>query len=86
MQQLPCRSHLGVLGALAIIIAVLIVINARNDNLDQNQTPSTVTETTLAPPGSPAPAQPTDWTEEQPRMRESPHIISVPPGPSETAT
>ncbi len=76
----------GVLGALAIIIAVLIVINARNDNLDQNQTPSTVTETTMAPPGSPAPAQPTDWTEQQPRTRVSPHIIPVPPGPSETAT
>jgi eukaryotic-like serine/threonine-protein kinase len=49
----------GVLGALAIVIAVLIVVNARGDNPEQ-QSPSTVTETATQSPG--APAEPTDWT------------------------
>lgn len=58
----------GVLGALAIVIAVLIVVNARNDNLDQQQTPPTVTDTVTPPPAEepggtePAPAAPSRWT------------------------
>lgn len=58
----------GVLGALAIVIAVLIVVNARENNLDQNETPPTVTDTvTPPPPGEPdgtepAPATPSNWT------------------------
>ena len=49
----------GILGALAIVIAVLIVVNARGDK-PVEQTPSTVTETATESPG--APAAPTDWT------------------------
>ena len=58
----------GVLGALAIVIAVLIVLNARNDSKNQ-QSPPTVTDTVTPSPGAPAPAEPTDWTEQirQPR-------------------
>ena len=54
----------GVLGALAIVIAVLIVINAR-DRQTQQQTPPTVSEsvTTSAQSAGPTPAQPQDWTE-----------------------
>ena len=59
----------GVLGALAIIIAVLIVINARENNLQQQQPRPTVTDTvtpgTQPPavtPGTPPPAAPTAWT------------------------
>jgi serine/threonine-protein kinase len=57
----------GVLGALAIVIAVLIVVNARENNLDQQQTPPTVTDT-VTPPApenggtEPAPAAPSKWT------------------------
>jgi eukaryotic-like serine/threonine-protein kinase len=57
----------GILGALAIVIAVLIVVNARSDK-SVEQSPSTVTETATQSPG--APAEPTDWTGhevEQPR-------------------
>jgi serine/threonine-protein kinase len=49
----------GILGALAIVIAVLIVVNARGDK-PVEQTPSTVTETATESPG--APVAPTDWT------------------------
>ena len=35
----------GVLGALAIVIAVLIVVNARDNKADQQQPPATVTDT-----------------------------------------
>ncbi|CAN5399432.1 protein kinase [soil metagenome] len=57
----------GVLGALAIVIAVLIVLNARENNLDQQQTPPTVTDTVTPNPGDPAetepaPATPSNWT------------------------
>jgi serine/threonine protein kinase len=52
----------GVLGALAIVIAVLIVVNARDNNVNQQQTPPTVTDTVS--PSSPAPpAAPSNWTE-----------------------
>jgi eukaryotic-like serine/threonine-protein kinase len=61
----------GVLGALAIIIAVLIVINSRGDN--QQPTPPTVTDTGTPPAGAPPPASKTpsgsapslrlDWTD-----------------------
>ena len=72
----------GVLGALAIVIAVLIVVNARDDNLDQNQNPPTITETTVAPPGSPVPAEPTDFTVTDGH----PAPAALPPPPSEIAT
>ncbi|MET0900847.1 MAG: protein kinase [Mycobacterium sp.] len=57
----------GVLGALAIVIAVLIILNSRGDNLDQQQVPPTVTDTVTPPPGGPAeteppPATPSNWT------------------------
>lgn len=62
----------GVLGALAIIIAVLIVINSRADS-GSDQTPPTVTDTgtppatapvTPSPTGTPSPpAKPSDWTD-----------------------
>ncbi|CAN5558786.1 protein kinase [soil metagenome] len=57
----------GVLGALAIVIAVLIVLNARENNLDQQQSPPTVTDTVTPSPGDPAeteppPATPSNWT------------------------
>ncbi|BBZ50357.1 serine/threonine protein kinase [Mycobacterium heidelbergense] len=45
----------GVLGALAIIIAVLIVINSRGDNQQQSP-PPTVTDTGTPPATAPAPA------------------------------
>ncbi len=62
----------GVLGTLAIVIAVLIVVNARDDRLNQNQPPPTVTDTITpgqepaeeAPPEAPpegAPAEPQSW-------------------------
>ena len=50
----------GVLGALAIVIAVLIVINARDKHSQQQQPPPTVSESVTTPPG--APAQPQNWT------------------------
>jgi eukaryotic-like serine/threonine-protein kinase len=54
----------GVLGALAIIIAVLIVINS-HDNSSQQPSAPTVTDTGQPPskPGS-APAHPTNWTDQ----------------------
>jgi serine/threonine-protein kinase len=58
----------GVLGALAIVIAVLIVINARDNNLNQQQSPPTVTDTVTPSSGAPAPAPPaapSNWTEHQ---------------------
>lgn len=51
----------GVLGALAILIAVLIVVTARDGGLDRNQTPSTVTNTVTSDqesPGYESPAEP----------------------------
>ncbi len=53
----------GVLGALAIVIAVLIVINARDNNLNQNQTPPTVTDT-VTPGSESPPAAPSNWTDQ----------------------
>ncbi|MGH3553998.1 MAG: serine/threonine protein kinase, partial [Mycobacterium sp.] len=50
----------GVLGALAIIIAVLIVINS-HDNAQPQPSAPTVTDT--GTPGGSAPAQPSDWTD-----------------------
>jgi eukaryotic-like serine/threonine-protein kinase len=55
----------GVLGALAIVIAVLIVINARDKQTPQQQpTPPTVSEsvTTPAQSVSPTAAHPQNWT------------------------
>ncbi|OBF23127.1 protein kinase [Mycobacterium sp. ACS4331] len=63
----------GVLGALAIVIAVLIVVNARDGRLNQQQPPPTVTntitpgqETATEPPAeSPAgeaPVEPSSWS------------------------
>jgi serine/threonine protein kinase len=52
----------GVLGALAIVIAVLIVINARDRQDRQQQLPPTVSESVTTPA---APASPQNWT--QPR-------------------
>ncbi len=69
----------GVLGALAIIIAVLIVINARNDTLNQQQSPPTVTDTVIAPPG--APAEPTDWTVDEHVQRRWTLLASAHPAP-----
>ena len=43
----------GVLGALAIVIAVLIVLNARNDSTNE-PSPPTVTDTVTPSPGAPA--------------------------------
>jgi serine/threonine protein kinase len=56
----------GVLGALAIAIAVLIVINARDNQLNQQPNPPTVTDTVT--PGQESsteapPATPSKWTE-----------------------
>jgi eukaryotic-like serine/threonine-protein kinase len=56
----------GVLGALAIVIAALIVINARDKQDRQQQAPPTISEsvTTPAESGSTtAPAHPQNWTE-----------------------
>ncbi|BCQ06609.1 serine/threonine-protein kinase PknA [Mycobacterium heckeshornense] len=59
----------GVLGALAIIIAVLIVINSHDENIQPQQSTPTVTDTGTPPSttssGS-APAQPSDWTDHAP--------------------
>jgi len=57
----------GVLGALAIVIAVLIVVNARDNNLNQQQNPPTVTDTITPPPQTIThtqrpPAAPSNWT------------------------
>ena len=57
----------GVLGALAIVIAVLIVVNARDNNLNQQQNPPTVTDTITPPPETIThtegpPAAPSSWT------------------------
>lgn len=57
----------GVLGALAIVIAVLIVVNARDNNLNQQQNPPTVTDTVTPPPQTIThtegpPAAPSNWT------------------------
>ncbi len=51
----------GVLGALAIAIAVLIVVNARGENLHEPETTPTVTGS-MTPPDDP-PTAPTYWTE-----------------------
>jgi serine/threonine protein kinase len=65
----------GVLGALAIIIAVLIVINSRAQTDQPQQSTPTVTET--GTPGSTpttsgsAPAHPSDWTD---------HVVTGNPG------
>ena len=81
----------GVLGALAIVIAVLIVLNARDDSKNQ-QSPPTVTDTVTPSPGAPAPAEPTDWTEQirQPRTAPftsaSPVRLILPPPPDEMPT
>jgi len=54
----------GVLGALAIIIAVLIVINSHDSNSQQQPSAPTVTDTGQPPSKSgPAPAHPTNWTD-----------------------
>jgi eukaryotic-like serine/threonine-protein kinase len=58
----------GVLGALAIVIAVLIVVNARDNNLNQQQSPPTVTDTVTPSSSAPEPAPsaaPSNWTEHQ---------------------
>jgi eukaryotic-like serine/threonine-protein kinase len=54
----------GVLGALAIIIAVLIVINSKDNSSQQQPSAPTVTDTGQPPskPGS-SPAHPTNWTD-----------------------
>ncbi|MFZ0904231.1 MAG: serine/threonine protein kinase, partial [Mycobacterium sp.] len=54
----------GVLGALAIIIAVLIVINSHDNTSQQQPSAPTVTDTGQPPskPG-PAPTHPTNWTD-----------------------
>ncbi|GFG73749.1 serine/threonine-protein kinase [Mycobacterium botniense] len=59
----------GVLGALAIIIAVLIVINSRNENVQQQPSTPTVTDTgTPTPSTTPSgtgtsPTHPSKWTD-----------------------
>jgi serine/threonine-protein kinase len=54
----------GVLGALAIIIAVLIVINSHDNGSQQQPSAPTVTDTGQPPSKSgPAPAHPTNWTD-----------------------
>jgi eukaryotic-like serine/threonine-protein kinase len=54
----------GVLGALAIIIAVLIVINSHDNSSQQQPSAPTVTDTGQPPSKSgPAPAHPTNWTD-----------------------
>jgi serine/threonine-protein kinase len=55
----------GVLGALAIVIAVLIVINARDRQDRQQQLPPTVRESVTTPASTAPPASPQNWT--QPR-------------------
>jgi serine/threonine protein kinase len=52
----------GVLGALAIVIAVLIVINARDKQTQQPPPPPTVSESVTTPAKS-APAAPQNWTQ-----------------------
>jgi serine/threonine-protein kinase len=51
-----------VLGALAIVIAVLIVINARNNDDSLNEQPPPVTETVIGPPATPV--APSAWTQD----------------------
>jgi serine/threonine-protein kinase len=51
----------GVLGALVIVIAVLIVINARDKQNQQQQLPPTVSESVTTP--SAAPVYPQNWTQ-----------------------
>jgi serine/threonine-protein kinase len=80
----------GVLGALAIIIAVLIVINSRADNEQQTPAP-TVTDTGTPPATAPPPATKTpsgsgprlrlNWTD-QPTIGNS-GLRSRPPEPSQ---
>jgi eukaryotic-like serine/threonine-protein kinase len=54
----------GVLGALAIIIAVLIVVNSHDNSSQQQPSAPTVTDTGQPPSKSaPAPAHRTDWTD-----------------------
>jgi eukaryotic-like serine/threonine-protein kinase len=59
----------GVLGALAIVIAILIVLNAQ-DRKDSNVPPPTVTNTSTTvvppPPATPGAMPDRDWTEEGP--------------------
>jgi eukaryotic-like serine/threonine-protein kinase len=52
----------GVLGALAIVIAVLIVINAKDNKEKQNQQPPTVNQSVTTSSSVSAPAQPQNWT------------------------
>ncbi|MET0699554.1 MAG: serine/threonine protein kinase, partial [Mycobacterium sp.] len=54
----------GVLGALAIVIAVLIVVNARKD-AEVTPNPPTVTDTVTPSGTEPPPAAPSNWTEHQ---------------------
>jgi eukaryotic-like serine/threonine-protein kinase len=54
----------GVLGALAIVIAVLIVMNARENQLRQEEPPTTITNTVT--PGVDAPATPSAWSDGHP--------------------
>jgi eukaryotic-like serine/threonine-protein kinase len=78
----------GVLGALAIIIAVLIVINSRAENPQPQTPPPTVTDTGTPPANGPPPASKTpsgsgaglrfNWTE-RPAIRNS-GLQSRPPG------
>ena len=68
----------GVLGALAIIIAVLIVVNSSGDTSNE-QPRQTVTETATEPPA--APAEPTDWTGEEPRQPQNLLLLLPPPPP-----
>jgi hypothetical protein len=46
---------------------VLIVVNARDNNTDQQQTPPTVTDTVTPSPGASEapPAAPSSWTQDQ---------------------
>jgi serine/threonine-protein kinase len=55
----------GVLGALAIVIAVLIVINARDKQSQQQQVPPTVSQSVTSPaaPARSAPAFGQNWTQ-----------------------
>ena len=55
----------GVLGALALIITIMILLNAQDERDQQKQTPQTITTTTVlpAPSESPAALPGPDWTE-----------------------
>ena len=55
----------GVLGALALIITIMILLNAQDERDQQKQTPQTITTTTVlpAPSESPTALPGPDWTE-----------------------